>query len=157
MAKAGSTVSGFGDAWATAVSIALQYGAPLASVLGKFVHMRFEPAGFTGSEAHPIAQSIVDYVATWLAIELLTPDERAAIGVSSKAHGSGLSHSPILASVPRPVATTPSAPRPPATVPTPDPSGRTPDRPCPLCGSWDMALTGPCWTCRIDGTTTSCG
>ena len=169
MAKAGSTVSGFADAWATAVSIALQHSAPLASVLGKFVHTRFEPAGFTGSEAHPIAQSVVDYVATWLAIEFLTPEERIAMGVSGKARGSGLTEpragtrevSPAPA---RPIITQSASDKslpelanvPPPELPT-SPERYEPGRICTMCGSTQLQRSGTCLVCAECGTTTGCG
>ncbi|HZY11034.1 MAG TPA: vitamin B12-dependent ribonucleotide reductase, partial [Bacteroidota bacterium] len=48
MSKEGSTISGLMDAFATSVSMALQYGVPLRVLVEKFSHMRFEPSGFTG-------------------------------------------------------------------------------------------------------------
>src|SRR5215469_15920524 len=42
MAKEGSTVSGLMDSFATAVSLALQYGVPLKVLCDKFSHTRFE-------------------------------------------------------------------------------------------------------------------
>jgi ribonucleoside-diphosphate reductase alpha chain len=47
MAKEGSTVSGLMDSFATAVSLALQYGVPLKVLCDKFSHTRFEPSGWT--------------------------------------------------------------------------------------------------------------
>ena len=44
MAKEGSTISGFADAFAQAISYALQYGVPLQVLVDKFSHARFEPA-----------------------------------------------------------------------------------------------------------------
>ncbi len=66
MAKEGSVVSGLMDAFATSVSLALQYGVPLSALSGKFTHMRFEPSGFTGNPEIPIAKSIMDYIFRWL-------------------------------------------------------------------------------------------
>src|SRR5438094_5607212 len=45
MAKEGSTISGFADAFAAAISYALQYGVPLQALVDKFSHVRFEPSG----------------------------------------------------------------------------------------------------------------
>src|SRR5688572_23738911 len=45
MAKEGSTISGFADAFAQAISYALQYGVPLQVLVDKFSHARFEPSG----------------------------------------------------------------------------------------------------------------
>ncbi len=66
MAKQGSTVSGLMDAFATSISIALQYGVPLATLVDKFSHLRFEPAGFTNNPKIPMAKSVMDYIFRWL-------------------------------------------------------------------------------------------
>ena len=66
MAKQGSTISGLMDAFATSVSIALQYGVPLADLCRKFAHMRFEPAGFTNNRQIPQANSVMDYIFRYL-------------------------------------------------------------------------------------------
>ncbi|MDP6977856.1 MAG: vitamin B12-dependent ribonucleotide reductase [Myxococcota bacterium] len=66
MAKEGSTVSGLMDTIATMTSMALQYGVPLRTLVDKFSHTRFEPAGFTNNRDIPIAKSITDYVFRYL-------------------------------------------------------------------------------------------
>ncbi|MCH8167994.1 MAG: penicillin-binding protein 2, partial [Proteobacteria bacterium] len=66
MAKEGSTLSGMVDAFATSISLALQYGVPLRDLVKKFSHMRFEPSGRTENGEIPVAQSIVDYIFRWL-------------------------------------------------------------------------------------------
>ncbi|MFO7653167.1 MAG: vitamin B12-dependent ribonucleotide reductase [Candidatus Krumholzibacteriia bacterium] len=66
MAKEGSTVSGLMDAFATAVSIMLQYGVPLKVLVSKFSHMRFEPSGVTSNPEIPLAKSIMDYMFRWM-------------------------------------------------------------------------------------------
>ncbi len=81
VAKEGSTLSGVMDAFATSVSIALQYGVPLATLVKKFTYSRFEPAGFTSNKEIPVAQSIVDYIFRWLALKFLSAKERAELGV----------------------------------------------------------------------------
>lgn len=82
MAKEGSVVSGLMDSFATTVSIALQYGVPLNVLVNKFVHMRFEPSGYTGNEHIRIAKSIVDYIFRWMALKFLTADEQRTVGVN---------------------------------------------------------------------------
>ncbi len=74
MAKEGSVVSGLMDSFATAVSLALQYGVPLQVLIDKFSHTRFEPSGFTGNPQLPIAKSIIDYVFRWMALKFLPAD-----------------------------------------------------------------------------------
>jgi ribonucleoside-diphosphate reductase alpha chain len=76
MSKEGSTLSGLMDAFATAISLALQYGVPLKVLVDKFSHMRFEPSGFTNNPEIPIAKSIIDYIFRWLGKKFLTPDEQ---------------------------------------------------------------------------------
>ncbi len=66
MAKTGSTVSGLVDAFATSVSLNLQYGVPLEVLVNKFSHTRFEPSGVTNNPEIPLAQSICDYIFPWL-------------------------------------------------------------------------------------------
>jgi ribonucleoside-diphosphate reductase alpha chain len=71
MSKEGSTLSGMMDAFATSISIALQYGVPLRVLVDKFSHMRFEPSGFTQNSEIPIAKSICDYIFRWLGMKFL--------------------------------------------------------------------------------------
>ena len=89
MAKEGSVVSGLMDCFATAVSMALQYGVPLQVLVDKFSHVRFEPSGFTNNPEIPIAKSIVDYIFRWLASKFLAKDQQRAIGVHVKEEESG--------------------------------------------------------------------
>ncbi|HEV2851842.1 MAG TPA: vitamin B12-dependent ribonucleotide reductase [Thermoanaerobaculia bacterium] len=81
MAKQGSTISGLMDSFATAISIALQYGVPLQTLVDKFSHTRFEPSGFTKHPEIPIAKSITDYIFRWLASKFLSRDDKIAAGV----------------------------------------------------------------------------
>jgi len=69
--RAGSTLQGLMDSFATLLSLSLQYGIPLAVIAKKFRHVRFEPAGFTGSQQIPSASSLIDYVFAWLEREFL--------------------------------------------------------------------------------------
>ncbi|TDI86698.1 MAG: vitamin B12-dependent ribonucleotide reductase [Caldithrix sp.] len=75
MAKEGSVVSGLMDSFATAISLALQYGVPLTVLINKFIHSRFEPSGFTNNPKIRIAKSITDYIFRWLALKFLPADE----------------------------------------------------------------------------------
>ncbi|HEY9420490.1 MAG TPA: vitamin B12-dependent ribonucleotide reductase [Thermoanaerobaculia bacterium] len=81
MAKQGSTISGLMDSLATAISIALQYGVPLQTLVDKFSHTRFEPSGFTKHKEIPIAKSITDYIFRWLASKFLSREDKIAAGV----------------------------------------------------------------------------
>jgi ribonucleoside-diphosphate reductase alpha chain len=76
LGKAGSTLAGFADAFATAISFAFQHGVELRFLVDKFTHVRFEPSGFTGNSDIPIAKSIVDYVFRWLALQFLPKEDQ---------------------------------------------------------------------------------
>ncbi len=87
MAKEGSTISGFADAFAQAVSYALQYGVPLQVLVDKFSHVRFEPSGRTRNRDVAIAKSIVDYIFRWMATKFLSPEAQYRAGVNVPAGG----------------------------------------------------------------------
>lgn len=76
MSKEGSTISGLMDSFATAISLALQYGVPLKVLADKFSHARYEPSGFTTHKDIPIAKSITDYIFRWLGLKFLPENER---------------------------------------------------------------------------------
>jgi ribonucleoside-diphosphate reductase alpha chain len=78
IAKQGSTLAGMMDAFATSVSIALQYGVPLEDLCRKFSHMRFEPSGFTNNKQIPIAKSMMDYIFRYLAIKFLDAEAQTS-------------------------------------------------------------------------------
>jgi ribonucleoside-diphosphate reductase alpha chain len=86
--KEGSTIKGLMNAFATAISIGLQYGVPLETLARKFAYVRFEPEGYTGNPDIPFAKSMPDYIMRWLAskygdvdlheeLGILTPEVRA--------------------------------------------------------------------------------
>lgn len=71
VAKQGSTVGGLMDAFATMVSIALQYGVPPVVIAGKFAAGSFPPSGITRNPDIPFASSLIDYVARWIGMEFV--------------------------------------------------------------------------------------
>jgi len=178
MAKEGSVVSGLMDCFATAVSMALQYGVPLQVLVDKFSHVRFEPSGFTNNPEIPIAKSIVDYIFRWLASKFLGKDQQKAIGVhvkedaESPAGPAPTAGDPVrpggpvpITLVPGPVATTTGrGPGGPTSVgaAVSDPSRQMfafrPDEdapPCPDCGSI-MVRNAACYKCLNCGATSGC-
>jgi ribonucleoside-diphosphate reductase alpha chain len=84
MAKEGSTISGFADAFAQAISYALQYGVPLQVLVDKFSHARFEPSGMTKNPEVRFAKSIVDYIFRWMATKFLSPEAQFRVGVNMR-------------------------------------------------------------------------
>ncbi|SDU86039.1 ribonucleoside-diphosphate reductase class II [Microlunatus sagamiharensis] len=81
LGKQGSTLAGVMDAFSIAVSIGLQYGVPLETFVQKFTNLKFEPAGLTDDSDIRMAQSIMDYIFRRLALEYLTFDDRAELGI----------------------------------------------------------------------------
>ena len=81
VSKQGSTLSGLMDAFAIAVSIALQYGVPLEKFVEKFINMRFDPSGMTNDKDIRFVQSPVDYIFRRLALDYLPFDARASYGI----------------------------------------------------------------------------
>jgi len=84
VSKQGSTLSGIMDAFAKSISYGLQYGVPLRAFVEAFTNMRFEPAGMTDDPDIRIASSIMDYLFRRLALEYMTYDERAELGIFSR-------------------------------------------------------------------------
>jgi ribonucleoside-diphosphate reductase alpha chain len=143
MAKEGSTLSGMMDAFATSISLALQYGVPLRDLVNKFSHMRFEPSGRTENNEIPVAQSIVDYIFRWMASQFLTEDEKEEFGVLSPAVKAKL------------MAQEYDLPASAGNGHTNDSSSQSDAPPCSNCG-WIMTRRGTCYCCDNCGTTSGC-
>ncbi len=138
MSKEGSTISGLMDAFATSVSMALQYGLPLRVLVEKFSHMRFEPSGFTGNKQIPMAKSVLDYIFRWMGKKFLAPDEQPAVVEEIGDHTETIAAAPTREQAEREVFQTQSdAP------------------PCHQCGSI-MIRSGSCYKCRNCGETSGC-
>ncbi len=85
VSKQGSTLAGVMDAFSIAVSLGLQHGVPLSTFVRKYTNMRFEPAGITDDPDLRIASSLVDYIFRRLAVDYLSYEERAELGVLTSA------------------------------------------------------------------------
>jgi ribonucleoside-diphosphate reductase alpha chain len=83
--KEGSTLRGMMNSFATAISISLQYGVPLETLVEKFAYMRFEPEGITANPEIPFAKSMPDYIMRWLASRFLDADMQEALGIMTPA------------------------------------------------------------------------
>jgi len=81
MSKQGSTLAGLLDAFAIAVSVALQYGVPLRDLARRFCYARFEPAGYTDNPEVQVATSIVDYLFRYLGLRFLSPSDLDELGI----------------------------------------------------------------------------
>jgi ribonucleoside-diphosphate reductase alpha chain len=159
MAKEGSTISGFADAFAQAISYALQYGVPLQALVDKFSHARFEPSGMTKNPEVRFAKSIVDYIFRWMATKFLSPEAQFRAGVNMREEpaegdqGSGIRDQGSAAPAPKVEVSSPA--------PKPKPSEFAAMRnqedapPCSTCGSI-MIRSGSCYKCGNCGTTSGC-
>jgi ribonucleoside-diphosphate reductase alpha chain len=184
--KEGSTLRGMMNSFATAISIALQYGVPLETLVRKFAYMRFEPEGITTNPEIPFAKSMPDYIMRWLASRFLDADTQEELGiltpaVRAKKHGedvaagaSGGSAAPANGGTnggngAAKASAAPAAPvKPgdvqPATAALTDTPPVVPARmvgldlgpACSNCGGM-MQRTGACYTCSSCGNTTGCG
>jgi ribonucleoside-diphosphate reductase alpha chain len=150
MAKEGSTISGLMDAFATSISMALQYGVPLEALVEKFSHVRFEPSGFTKNSEIPYAKSITDYIFRWLASKFLSTEHQEAVGVQTS-ETSLKPHSGPVGSV---ATQTDRVPEPPS-APGAAMRAQTDAPPCHYCGSI-MIRNGSCYRCANCGSTSGC-
>jgi ribonucleoside-diphosphate reductase alpha chain len=96
MSKEGSTIGGLMDSLGTAISVALQYGVPIESLVTKFSHQRFEPAGMTDNRDIPFAKSLVDYIFRWLGMQFVA-GYREANAPQRESDGKGSGSSPTAA------------------------------------------------------------
>ncbi len=167
--KEGSTLRGMMNSFATAISIALQYGVPLETLVRKFAYMRFEPEGITTNPEIPFAKSMPDYIMRWLASRFLDADTQEELGILTKevrarksaedvsTGASGGSAGPTnggaTASVP--VAPTTALTDTPPVVPA-RMVGLDLGPACDQCGGM-MQRTGSCYTCSSCGNNTGCG
>jgi ribonucleoside-diphosphate reductase alpha chain len=176
MAKEGSTISGFADAFAQAISYALQYGVPLQTLVDKFSHSRFEPSGMTKNPEVRFAKSIVDYIFRWMATKVLSPDAQFHAGVNVReavdARSGGPSASALRQDSGRPELSSRDADRATDRQSTGEaaraassPASRASEfaamrnqedaPPCSTCGSI-MIRSGSCYKCANCGTTSGC-
>jgi len=180
--KEGSTMRGLLNAFATAISIGLQYGVPLETFVRKFSYMRFEPEGITGNPEIPFAKSMPDYIMRWVAsrfiddietledLGILTEDVRArreaqqslpieegpANGGNSHAKpGNGNGAEKAKASGGEAIPAAAAFTETPPVVPA-KMSGLDLGPACEQCGGM-MQRTGSCYTCSSCGNNTGCG
>ena len=82
--KPGSPLRSMLCAWATTLSLALQYGAPLEEILDRITFIRFEPSGPVQHPHVKQASSILDLTARILAIEYLGRNDLAHVKPSKR-------------------------------------------------------------------------
>ena len=158
MAKEGSTISGFADAFAQAVSYALQYGVPLQVLVDKFSHVRFEPSGLTKNPDVRLAKSIVDYIFRWLATKFLSPEAQYRAGVNVRGGHAEVDKEveQLTLSGPEPESRESTSPESAKARVTPYAIQNDEDAPpCSTCGSI-MIRNGACYKCVNCGATSGC-
>ena len=173
--KDGSTLRGMMNAFATAISIGLQYGVPLETFVRKFSYMRFDPEGMTTNPEIPFAKSLPDYIMRWLASRFLDPAVHEELGIMSadvrakklaeesgsagnggngggNGHTNGHTNGEAKTEAKAPTtALTDSPPVVPAKI-----EGLDLGPACSQCGGM-MQRTGSCYTCSSCGNNTGCG
>ena len=176
--KEGSTLRGMMNAFATSISIALQYGVPLEKLVEKFSYMRFDPEGITQNPEIPFAKSMPDYIMRWLASRFLDTETQEGLGimtdaVRAKKAGEEAASSFTSdtagpanggSSVPTPQASAGDVETKPAAAAMTDTPPVTPAKmgglelgpACSQCGGM-MQRTGACYTCTSCGNNTGCG
>ena len=184
--KEGSTMRGLMNAFATAISLGLQYGVPLEDFVRKFSYMRFEPEGITGNPEIPFAKSLPDYIMRWVAsrfiedtdtleeLGIMTQEVRAkqetaqlGLGIATDTAGpanGGNGHSkPGNGNGAEKAKATGGEAVPAAAAFTDTPpvvpakmSGLDLGPACEQCGGM-MQRTGSCYTCSSCGNNTGCG
>jgi ribonucleoside-diphosphate reductase alpha chain len=177
--KEGSTLRGMMNSFATAISIALQYGVPLETLVQKFAYMRFEPEGITQNPEIPFAKSMPDYIMRWLAsrfldaeiqeeLGILTAEVRARkmaeeTGMSAASDTAGPTNGGNGGNGGAEVTTQPATTRAAAEAMTDSPPvvparmvGLDLGPACSQCGGM-MQRTGSCYTCSSCGNNTGCG
>src|SRR5687767_9525985 len=156
MAKEGSTISGFADAFAQAISYSLQYGVPLQVLVDKFSHARFEPSGMTKNPEVRFAKSIVDYIFRWMASKFLSSEAQFRAGVNMREEPAAeVPVAKVTVTTPAPAAMASPEARPAKPSSFAAMQNQTDAPPCSTCGSI-MIRSGSCYKCSNCGTTSGC-
>ncbi|MDX6665472.1 MAG: ribonucleoside-diphosphate reductase alpha chain, partial [Solirubrobacteraceae bacterium] len=175
--KEGSTLRGMMNSFATSISIALQYGVPLETLVQKFAYMRFDPEGITQNPEIPFAKSMPDYIMRWLASRFLDADVQEELGIMTAEvrarKQAEMNAQSIAGDTAGPsnggngggaeVTTQPGTTRAAADAMTDTPPvvparmvGLDLGPACSQCGGM-MQRTGSCYTCSSCGNNTGCG
>jgi ribonucleoside-diphosphate reductase alpha chain len=171
VSKQGSTLAGIMDSFAKSVSYGLQYGVPLRAFIEAFINTRFEPAGMTDDSDIRMASSIIDYLFRRLAVEYLSVDERAELGIYTREERlqptlpgvlesatdteqgvDVISDPKTVPTVQELVAQMDFAAQQPHAQATPAKTGAI----CSSCGSANMQRAGACYVCGDCGSSSGC-
>ncbi|WP_269523562.1 vitamin B12-dependent ribonucleotide reductase [Coraliomargarita parva] len=148
MSKAGSTINGLMDCVGTLVSLCLQYGVPLETLVKKFSHVRFEPEGMTKNPHIPFAKSVIDYVARELGMEFI-PGYKEKMSPLAQMDDSFEEKNLNATTIEKEV---PKLDEQQLELLTQSEGNLT----CPECGSGKVKVTGTCACCLNCGTSLGC-
>lgn len=154
MSQQGSFASGMADSFARMVSIGLQYGVPIDTIIKQLRHMKFAPMGFTGDSDITFASSISDFIAQWLkktfsnggSAKMTLPFGETTVDPEETAIDDDGEKEPDIMSQEE------SMPSAGVSVKDLGYTGET----CPECGSEEMVQNGSCQKCMNCGATTGC-
>ena len=166
IAKQGSTLAGFMDAFAISVSHGLQYGVPLKDYVKSFISTSFAPSGITDDAEIRTASSLVDYIFRRLALSYLSFDDRLELGLASIDDMPDVQTTlldvqqpaaePVRVEAAAPAKVVAAAVAPTASVSKAKPSVKDSDAPlCYNCGN-QTQRAGSCYVCSSCGSTTGC-
>ena len=165
--KEGSTLRGMMNAFATSISVGLQYGVPLETLVNKFCYMRFEPEGITQNPEIPFAKSMPDYIMRWLASRFLGADMQEELGIMTDAVRAKKIAEETATSINSDTAGPINGANGGSSAPAASLTDSPPVQParmlglelgpaCQQCGGM-MQRTGSCYTCPSCGNNTGCG
>jgi ribonucleoside-diphosphate reductase alpha chain len=144
---------------AIAWSMALQHGVPVESLISKYIDHRFEPSGFTGNPRIPMARSVVDYLARWMASRFLSEEDQRIAGVLPLAEPAAPAREEAEVADDQLAFREVAAP-----AEGSDANGtrsklvlQSTGQTCTSCGSSDLVRSGTCLTCRTCGASSGCG
>ncbi len=157
--KQGSTLAGILDAFSISISIGLQHGVPLRTLVDKYANMRFEPAGMTDDPELRLSTSIIDYIFRRIAVDYMPLEDRREMGILTSDERT----QPTLPGVEEVATPTvidhagPGAsPQLPLEHPAVASAAAKLDAPlCYSCGN-EMQRAGSCYVCGSCGTTSGC-
>jgi ribonucleoside-diphosphate reductase alpha chain len=154
MAKAGSTINGLMDTVGTLLSLCLQYGVPLETMVKKFTHVRFEPEGMTRNPDIPMAKSVIDYLSRWLGMTYI-PGYRDRMSPSAHMERETIEQiSPNSVAIEREDEITTTRKLSPEQLELL--IHHEGNLTCPECGSSKVKVTGTCACCLNCGTSLGC-
>lgn len=147
MSQQGSFAAGMADSFAKLVSIGLQYGVPIETIVSQLKHMRYQPMGFTGDNDISNCSSISDFIAQWFEKKFLESGMKA-VELPFDASEENNEEDSTESSSQHKVETKQQS------IFSEDLgySGET----CPECGMASMVINGKCYKCVNCGATTGC-